>query len=73
MTKEEEIKELTEWIAPQLSELIPYEIPDYEAVLFKEARFMAEVLYEYRTNPEGYKNIVGLNSTSIIDIDELPY
>ena len=73
MTKEEEIKELTEWIAPQLSKLIPYEIPDYEAVLFKEARFMAEVLYEYRTNPEGYKNIVGLYSTPIIDIDKLPY
>lgn len=73
MTKEEEIKELTEWITPQLSELIPYETPDYEAVLFKEARFIAEVLYEYRTNPEGYKNTTGIKPEPIIDINELHF
>ena len=73
MTKEEEIKDLTEWITPQLSELIPYETPDYEAVLFKEARFIAEVLYEYRTNPEGYKNTTGIKPEPIIDINELHF
>lgn len=73
MTKEEEIKNLTEWIIPHLNNFIPYDTPNYEEVLFKEAQYMAEVLYEYRTNPEGYKNIVGSYSTPIIDIDELPY
>jgi hypothetical protein len=73
MTKEQEIKELTEWITPQLSELIPYETPDYEAVLFKEARFIAEVLYEYRTNPEGYNNVKSMMPEPIIDINELHF
>lgn len=73
MTKEEEIKELTEWVIPHLNNFIPYDTPNYEELLFKEARYMAEVLYEYRTNPEGYKNIVESYSTPIIDIDELPY
>lgn len=73
MTKEEEIKKLTEWVISHLNDFIPYDTPNYEEVLYKEARYMAEVLYEYRTNPEGYKNIVELYSTPIIDIDELPY
>jgi hypothetical protein len=73
MTKEQEIKELTEWIIPHLNDLIPYDMPNYDEVLLKEARLMAEVMYEYRTNPEGYKNIKNKMTEPIIDITELPF
>lgn len=73
MTKEQEIKELTEWIIPHLKDLIPYDMPNYDEVLLKEARLMAEVMYEYRTNPEGYKNTTGIKPEPIIDINELHF
>ena len=73
MTKEQEIKELTEWIIPHLTDLIPYDTPNYDEVLYKEARLMAEVMYEYRTNPEGYNNVKSMMPESIIDITELPF
>lgn len=73
MTKEQEIQELTEWVIPHLNDLIPYDTPNYDEVLLKEARLMAEVMYEYRTNPEGYKNIKSKMTEPIIDITELPF
>ena len=73
MTKDQEIQELTEWVIPHLNDLIPYDTPNYDEVLLKEARLMAEVMYEYETNPEGYNNVKSMMPESIIDINELPF
>jgi hypothetical protein len=73
MTKEQEIQKLTEWAISHLNGFIPYDTPNYEEVLYKEARLMSEAMYEYRTNPEGYKNVKGMMPEQIIDIEVLPF
>lgn len=66
MNKEQKIKEWTEWAMTHLSDIIPYNIPNYDEVLLDEAKYYAEVMYEFETNPEGYKNI---KSEPLLDIN----
>lgn len=55
MTKEEIIKEYTEYAMVHLTDIIPCNTPNYEEVLLKEARHCAEAMYEMENNPEQYK------------------
>ena len=55
MTKEETIQEYTEYAMTHLTDIIPYNTPNYEEVLLKEARHCAEAMYEMENNPEQYK------------------
>jgi hypothetical protein len=65
MSKEDKIKEWTEFAMTHLSDIIPYNIQNYDEVLLDEAKYYAEVMYEFETNPEGYKNI---KSEPLLDI-----
>lgn len=66
MSKEEKIEQLTEYAIMHLSDIIPYNTPNYDDVLLNEAKKFAEVLYEWETNPKGYENV---KSESLLDID----
>jgi hypothetical protein len=70
MTKENEIKEWTEYCRLHLSDMIPHDTPNYEEVLLEESKKMAEALYEYQHNPKGFENVESQNN--ILDLD-LPF
>lgn len=52
MTKEQRIQELVEYAKQYLYSIIPYDTPNYDEVLVKEAEYWAEAMYYAETNPE---------------------
>ena len=70
MTKAERIQELIEYATTHLCDIIPYNTPDYEEVLLKEAKHFAETMYEWETNPSERKNI---NDYEPLLDDDLPF
>lgn len=71
MTKEEKIQEYVEYAMIHLNDIIPYDTPNYEEVLMKEARHCAEVMYEMETNPQDY--IPKNTNEPLLEFDELPF
>lgn len=71
MTKEEKIQEYMEYVMIHLNDIIPYDTPNYEEVLMKEARHCAEAMYEMETKPQDYTP----KSTNepLLEFDELPF
>lgn len=74
MTKEQRIEELLEYAICHLNDIIPYDTPNYEKVLQEEAKHFAEVMYEWETNPQAFKDMFENTETNlpILDID-LPF
>ena len=68
MKKEEEIEVLTEYIMLHMSDLIPYNTPNYDEVLLSKSKQCAESYYEYMHNYDNYKEM----SNELLDID-LPW
>ena len=54
MKKEEEIEQLTEYVMSHISDIIPYNTPNYDEVLLRESRRCAESYYEYMNNTDNF-------------------
>lgn len=69
MSKKDKIQELTEYAMLHLSDMIPYNTPNYDEVLLEESKHFAEVMYELENNPKADINKM---YEPLLDID-LPF